>query len=108
LLNKLRKERFDLVVILYNNITGKGYFHLHIISFLITPISIFIYDVEENYYKLNFFRLFCKQTLLYLVFYPVSIILFIFGYIFVFLPAWTLIKMKIFVKSKGGNCFPLL
>lgn len=60
LLNNLKKKMFDLIVILYNNPTGRSYFHPEAISFLICPKNIFVYDTNGSYYRLRFLIWFYK------------------------------------------------
>lgn len=103
LLNKLREERFDLLVILYNNIEGKGYFHPKLISFLVAPKDIFIYDVEENYYKLRILRYLSRRFLVFLLnslFYSVAGPLLLLGYVFIFFPLWLIHRMKVLLRRR--------
>lgn len=109
LLKRLRVERFDLVVILYNNVEGKGYFHPNLISILIRHKDIFIYDIAESYHNLKILRRFWQQTLkgiIYSLLWPVSGILIVLVLVFLALPLWLLNKIRRcirFGKKKAGD-----
>lgn len=116
LLHHLRKEKFDLCLILYNNPRGKGYFHVNLIAYLISAKRYFIIDVENNFYEISSFRL---LPLYYLGYYLGRIVDFLLYYLgrivdyIIFLIVVSILYIKINIrefcwKSKRNlNCSDL-
>lgn len=50
----IRKNKFDILVLLYNNSPGRGYLNFDIFSLLIAINKIMIYDLNDNFYEVNY------------------------------------------------------
>ncbi|MBI5749744.1 MAG: hypothetical protein HZA00_11540 [Nitrospinae bacterium] len=53
IIKDIRKDRFDILVLLYNNSPGRGYFNLDVFSLLTGINKIMIYDLNDNFYQVN-------------------------------------------------------
>ncbi|SRR3989338_9419792 len=53
IIKSIRKDRFDILVLLYNNPAGRGYLNLDIFSLLTGINKIMIYDTNDNFYQVN-------------------------------------------------------
>ena len=49
----IRNNRFDILVLLYNNSPGRGYLNLDVFSLLTGINRIMIYDLNDNFYQIN-------------------------------------------------------
>ncbi len=50
----IRKDRFDILVLIYNNSPGRGYFNLDVFSLMTGINKIMIYDTNDNFYQVNY------------------------------------------------------
>ncbi|MGQ9628955.1 MAG: hypothetical protein ACUVXI_01415 [bacterium] len=53
---KVRSENFDVVVVIYNNFAGVGYFNVELISLLMRPKRVLVSTFDGDYFFLRFFR----------------------------------------------------
>ena len=53
IIKDVRRDRFDILVLLYNNSPGRGYSNLDIFSLLTGINKIMIYDINGNFYQAN-------------------------------------------------------
>jgi hypothetical protein len=53
LIKDIRKDRFDILVLLYNNPPGRGYLSLDIFGVLTGINKVMIYDVGGNFYEVS-------------------------------------------------------
>ena len=49
----IRRDRFDILVLIYNNSPGRGYLNLDVFSLLTGVNKIMIYDLNDNFYEVN-------------------------------------------------------
>ncbi|MBI3584547.1 MAG: hypothetical protein HY096_11465 [Nitrospinae bacterium] len=54
IIKDIRKDRFDILVLLYNNSPGRGYLNLDVFSLLTGINKIIIYDLNDNFYQVNY------------------------------------------------------
>lgn len=54
IIKDIRKNRFDILVLLYNNSPGRGYLNLDVFSLLTGINKIMIYDLNDNFYEVNY------------------------------------------------------
>ncbi len=68
---ELKNEKFDSVIFLVSNISGKGYLNLILFSFLLTPKSVYYINIKseiKKIYKLNLlFNLLKRILYLFLI-----------------------------------------
>lgn len=50
----IRRDKFDILVLLYNNSPGRGYLNLDVFSLLTGINKIMIYDLNDNFYEINY------------------------------------------------------
>ncbi len=53
IIKNIRKDRFDILVLIYNNSPGRGYLNLDVFSLLTGVNRIMIYDLNDNFYEIN-------------------------------------------------------
>ncbi len=54
IIKNIRGDRFDILVLLYNNSPGRGYLNLDVFSLLTGINRIMIYDLNDNFYEVNY------------------------------------------------------
>lgn len=50
----IRRDKFDMLVLLYNNSPGRGYLNLDVFSLLTGINKIMVYDLNDNFYEVNY------------------------------------------------------
>ena len=53
IIKAIRMDKFDILILIYNNSHGRGYLNLDIFSLLTGINRIMIYDLNDNFYEVN-------------------------------------------------------